>query len=59
MTSFMISQFIDRKDAYILDDECVFCKIIQRKELAHVLYEDEHVIAFLGTGLTPSMMKVI
>lgn len=59
MTSFMISQFIDRKDPYILDDECIFCKIIRRNELAHILYEDEHVIAFLGTGLTPSITNIL
>jgi len=44
----MISQFVDRNPSYILDSKCIFCKIIERKEPAYIVYEDEHVVAFLG-----------
>jgi diadenosine tetraphosphate (Ap4A) HIT family hydrolase len=49
MTSFMISQFIDRIPEYTLDDGCIFCKIIRRESPAHIVYEDAQVIAFLDT----------
>ncbi len=27
--------------------DCTFCKIVQKKVPAHIIYEDEHVLAFL------------
>ncbi|KAG8812199.1 hypothetical protein FRC17_002140 [Serendipita sp. 399] len=50
MTSFMISQFVGRKlpDDW-LNEDCVFCKIIRRETAAHIVYENDLVIAFLDT----------
>jgi histidine triad (HIT) family protein len=28
--------------------ECIFCQIVQKKASANIVYEDEHVIAFLS-----------
>jgi histidine triad (HIT) family protein len=28
-------------------DDCIFCKIVEKKNSAKIIYEDEHVIAFL------------
>lgn len=49
MTSFMISQFVERglPERWLMDD-CPFCKIINRTLSAHILYENEDVIAILG-----------
>lgn len=45
----MISSFTDRSyPARWLDEECVFCKIIERKIPAFILYENEDIISFLG-----------
>ncbi len=27
--------------------DCIFCKIVQKKVPTHIIYEDEHVLAFL------------
>jgi histidine triad (HIT) family protein len=31
----------------MLDPNCLFCKIIEKKISAHVIYEDDHAVAFL------------
>src|SRR5690606_9666538 len=28
-------------------DDCIFCKIAQKKVRSHIVYEDEHFVAFL------------
>lgn len=51
MTSFMIQDHLNRTvPASWKDDEstCIFCRISRRETTAHILYEDEKVIAFLG-----------
>ncbi|KAG8760332.1 hypothetical protein FRC14_003344 [Serendipita sp. 396] len=46
----MISQFVGRQlpDDW-LNDDCVFCKIIKRDLPAHIIYENDLVVAFLDT----------
>jgi histidine triad (HIT) family protein len=33
-----------------MTDECVFCRIAKREFTAHVIYEDERILAFLDHG---------
>ncbi|EIM85879.1 HIT-like protein [Stereum hirsutum FP-91666 SS1] len=50
MTSFMIQDHLNRPvTADWKDDEstCIFCRISRRETTAHIVYEDEKVIAFL------------
>ncbi|KAI9351732.1 HIT-like domain-containing protein, partial [Zopfochytrium polystomum] len=30
-----------------VDDSCIFCRIVARKSPAHILYEDDRILAFL------------
>jgi histidine triad (HIT) family protein len=40
-------------------DTCVFCKIVAKQIPAHVVYEDEHTIAFMDIGaVNPGHMLV-
>jgi hypothetical protein len=51
MTSFMIAAHHGRPlpEAWNLKDDCPFCRIIAGKSAAHRLYEDDKVIAILGS----------
>jgi hypothetical protein len=50
MTSFIIKSQANRPvpEFWRRDKECAFCQIIRRAAHAHRVYEDNHVIAFLG-----------
>jgi hypothetical protein len=55
MTSFMIAAHHGRPlpDAWKADNECPFCRIISGSDPAHRVYDNEHVIAILGS-LSPT-----
>lgn len=39
---------------------CLFCRIAQRQCPAHIVYEDEHVVAFLDIGpIRPGHVQII
>ncbi len=50
MTSFIIKAQANRPvpEFWRADKECVFCRIIRGAAHAHRVYEDNHVVAFLG-----------
>lgn len=50
MTSFLIDAHIDRKvpEQWKKDEDCAFCKIVDRKLPASIVFENEKVIAILG-----------
>ena len=50
MTSFIIKAHVGRPvpEFWREDIECVFCQIIRREARAYRIYEDDHVVAFLG-----------
>ena len=50
MTSFVIKAQANRPvpEFWRKDSECVFCQIICHEARAYRIYEDDHVIAFLG-----------
>jgi hypothetical protein len=51
MTSFIIEAQANRPpipEFWKKDGECAFCQIIHHAAPAHRIYEDNHVIAFLG-----------
>ena len=50
MTSFMIDAHIDRKvpEEWQKDEDCVFCRIVDRELPASIVFENEKVIAILG-----------
>lgn len=60
MTSFVLASVANRPTSYPpLDDTCTFCRIIEGKDEAHIVYEDDDVIAFLGeTGRTSTVALV-
>jgi histidine triad (HIT) family protein len=31
----------------IRKERCIFCRIVEKQSPAHIIYEDEHIIAFL------------
>jgi histidine triad (HIT) family protein len=40
--------------------ECLFCRIIQRRIAAHIVYEDERVLAFLDRGpIRPGHTQIV
>jgi hypothetical protein len=51
MTSFIIKAQADRPpvpEFWRKDGECAFCQIIRRATHAHRIYEDDHIMVFLG-----------
>ncbi|KAN0139894.1 hypothetical protein V8E53_002556 [Lactarius tabidus] len=50
MTSFIIKAQASRPvpEFWRKDSECAFCQIIRHEARAYRIYEDDHVIAFLG-----------
>ncbi len=50
MTSFIIKAQASRPvpEFWRKDSECAFCQIIRHEARAFRIYEDDHVIAFLG-----------
>jgi histidine triad (HIT) family protein len=40
--------------------ECLFCRIVQREIAAHIIYEDERVLAFLDRGpIRPGHTQIV
>jgi histidine triad (HIT) family protein len=40
--------------------ECLFCRIVQREVAAHIVYEDDHVLAFLDRGpIRPGHTQIV
>ena len=54
MTSFIIKSHVGRQAplAWVQDDACAFCRIINGELPASTVYETEKVIAILGIYLT-------
>jgi len=50
MTSFIINSHISRPVPMSWSEGCPFCKIVKGEESAFKVYEDDYVIAFLGTS---------
>lgn len=49
MTSFILKSVQDRPTSYPpIDKQCTFCRIISHRSEAHVVYEDDLCMAFLG-----------
>jgi histidine triad (HIT) family protein len=43
-----------------MTSECLFCRIVQREVAAHVVYEDERVLAFLDRGpIRPGHTQIV
>jgi histidine triad (HIT) family protein len=43
-----------------MTDECVFCRIAKREFTAHIVYEDERILAFLDRGpIRPGHTQIV
>jgi hypothetical protein len=55
MTTYVLATHVDRaihpEWSGSADSRCAFCRIVAKQSRAYVVYEDEDVIAFLGTSL--------
>jgi histidine triad (HIT) family protein len=41
-------------------DQCVFCRIVKREFTAHIIYEDERILAFLDRGpIRPGHTQIV
>lgn len=59
MTSFMVEAHVDRHihPEWADNPQCAFCLILRNQLPAHILYEDDKVIAILGRSLCNVMFR--